>query len=54
VPVGAYTVRLSGTSADGDSALPWMTTVAIGVPQVPKGAWLSPGRFSTRFGAPPS
>jgi hypothetical protein len=54
VPVGAYIVTLSGTSADGDSALPWVTTVVVGAPQVPKGAWLSPGRFSTRFGAPRS
>jgi hypothetical protein len=52
VPVGAYTVRLSGVSADGDSALPWSTTVVVGVPQIQKGAWLSPDRYSTRFGAP--
>jgi hypothetical protein len=52
VPVGAYLVRLSGRSADGDSALPWSTTVVVGKPQVDKGAWLSPERFSTRFSAP--
>jgi hypothetical protein len=51
-PVGAYTVTLTGTSADGDSALPWSTTVVIGVPQVQKGAWISPDRYSTRFGSP--
>ncbi|MCU1590742.1 MAG: N-acetylmuramoyl-L-alanine amidase, family 2 [Frankiales bacterium] len=52
VPVGAYTVTLQGTSPDGDTALPWTTTVLIGAPQVPKGAWLSPDRYSTRFGSP--
>jgi hypothetical protein len=54
VPVGAYLVTLSGSSADGDSALLWSSTVVVGKPQVGKGAWLSPGRFSSRFGAPPS
>ena len=52
VPVGAYLVTLSGTSADGDSALSWVTTVVVGKPQVAKGAWLSPGRYSTRFSKP--
>jgi hypothetical protein len=52
VPVGAYVVTLTGSSADGDSALPWSTTVVVGKPQVAKGAWLAPERFSTRFGSP--
>jgi uncharacterized protein with LGFP repeats len=52
VPVGAYTVTLRGTSADGDTALPWVETVRVGTPQVPKGAWMSPGRFSTRYSSP--
>jgi hypothetical protein len=49
VPVGAYLVSLTGTSADGDTALPWSTTVVVGKPQVGKGAWLAPERFSTRY-----
>lgn len=49
VPIGGYLVTLRGTSADGDTALPWITTVVVGTPQVPKGAWMSPGHFSTRF-----
>jgi hypothetical protein len=52
VPAGAYTVTLTGTSGDGDSALPWSTTVVVGVPKVAKGAWLSPERYSTRFSSP--
>ena len=52
VPIGAYVVKLTGTSADGDTALPWSSTVMIGQPQVPKGSWMSPGGFSTRFGSP--
>jgi hypothetical protein len=52
VPVGAYVVTLTGSAADGDSALPWSTTVVVGKPQVGKGAWLSPGRFSTRYSSP--
>jgi hypothetical protein len=52
VPPGAYTVSLRGTSADGDAALPWTSTVVIGVPQVPKGAWMSPQEYSTRFSSP--
>jgi hypothetical protein len=52
VPVGAYTVTLRGVSSDGDPALPWVTTVVIGKPQVSKGAWMSPEDFSTRFGSP--
>lgn len=54
VPVlpGAYTVTMRGTSIDGDTALPWVETVVVGSPQVPKGAWMHPGRFSTRYGAP--
>jgi hypothetical protein len=52
VPIGAYVVRLTGTSADGDTALPWSTTVVVGKPQVGKGAWMRPGGFSTRFSSP--
>jgi hypothetical protein len=52
VPIGAYVVTLRGTSADGDTALPWTTTVTVGKPQVGKGAWMSPGGYSTRFGSP--
>jgi hypothetical protein len=52
VPIGAYVVKLTGTSADGDAALPWSTTVMVGKPQVPKGSWMTPGDFSTRFGSP--
>jgi N-acetylmuramoyl-L-alanine amidase len=52
VAPGAYTVSLRGASADGDSALPFVSTVVIGDPQVPKGAWMSPGRFSTRYSSP--
>jgi hypothetical protein len=50
VPVGAYTVSLRGTSLDGDTALPFTSTVMIGDPRVPKGAWMKPGGYSTRFG----
>jgi hypothetical protein len=50
--VGAYVVTLTGSSVDGDAALPWLTTVVVGVPQVQKGAWLSPERYSTRFSSP--
>ena len=52
VPPGSYPVSLRGSSVDGDAALPWVTTVMVGAPHVPKGAWLSPGRYSTRFGSP--
>ncbi|MDT7538186.1 MAG: hypothetical protein QOI82_1771 [Actinomycetota bacterium] len=52
VPIGAYVVKLTGGSADGDAALPWSTTVMIGQPQVPKGTWMTPGGFSTRFSSP--
>jgi hypothetical protein len=52
VPIGAYVVTLSGVSADGDTALPWSTTVMIGQPQVAKGSWKNPGGFSTRFSSP--
>ncbi|MDT7570376.1 MAG: hypothetical protein QOE05_550 [Actinomycetota bacterium] len=52
VPIGAYVVTLTGTSANGDTALPWSTTVMIGKPQVGKGAWMTPGGFSTRFSSP--
>lgn len=52
VPIGAYSVTLRGSSPDGDAALPWTTTVVIGRPHVGKGAWMSPGGFSTRFRAP--
>jgi hypothetical protein len=50
VPIGAYVVTLRGSSADGDTALPFSSTVLIGNPQVPKGAWRKPSRYSTRFG----
>jgi hypothetical protein len=50
VPVGAYTVTLRGTSVDGDTAQPFVATVLVGQPRVPKGAWMNPGRYSTRFG----
>jgi uncharacterized protein with LGFP repeats len=52
VPIGAYVVKLTGSSADGDTALPWSTTLMIGKPQLGKGAWKSPGGYSTRFGSP--
>jgi len=54
VPVGPYLLTLSGQSAGGDSALPWSTTVVVGSPQVPKGAWMSPRHYSTRFAPRPS
>lgn len=52
VPIGTYTFTLKGTSVDGDTALPWVATVTVGQPQVPKGAWMQPGRFSTRYSSP--
>jgi hypothetical protein len=49
VPIGSYVVTLRGTSADGDTALPFSASVTIGQPLVPKGAWIKPRRYSTRF-----
>jgi hypothetical protein len=50
VPPGSYTLRLQGTSADGDSALPWISTLRISPPTFPKGAWMDPRTYSSRFG----
>jgi hypothetical protein len=52
VPPGSYTLRLQGTSADGDSALPWTSTLFISPPTFPKGAWMDPRTYSSRFGSP--
>jgi hypothetical protein len=37
-------------SADGDSALPWTSTLRISPPTFPKGAWMDPRTYSSRFG----
>ena len=46
VPPGRYTLRLTGTSADGDTALPWTATVLVRMPSIPKGSWMRPGQFA--------
>jgi uncharacterized protein with LGFP repeats len=48
VPPGRYTLRLSGTSADGDMALPWTSVVTVRFPAIPKGSWMSPKQFARR------
>jgi hypothetical protein len=51
VPPGSYTLRLQGSSLDGDTALPWTSTVLIGSPSFPKGSWMNPRDYSSRFGS---
>ena len=48
VPPGRYTLRLSGTSTDGDTALPWTSVVTVRFPSIPKGSWMSPKKFARR------
>ncbi|MBK5307372.1 MAG: N-acetylmuramoyl-L-alanine amidase [Frankiaceae bacterium] len=49
VPMGAYLVTARATASDGETARPWASTVIVGTLATGKGAWLSPGGFSTRF-----
>jgi hypothetical protein len=46
VPPGRYTLRLTGTSADGDTALPWTAPVLVRMPSIPKGSWMRPGQYA--------
>jgi hypothetical protein len=46
VPPGRYTLRLTGTSADGDTALPWSAPVLVRMPSIPKGSWMRPGQYA--------
>jgi len=54
VPPGRYTLRLTGTSADGDTALPWTSVVKVRVPALPKGSWMNPGQYAGAHRPAPS
>ncbi|MCU1672098.1 MAG: N-acetylmuramoyl-L-alanine amidase, family 2 [Frankiales bacterium] len=48
VPPGTYTLRLSGTSADGETALPWTAPVTVRFAGIPKGSWMHPKQYVQR------
>ena len=54
VPAGTYTLRLTGTSATGETALPWTVPFNVRFPSLPKGSWMRPGQLSTRERTKPS
>ena len=52
VPPGAYTLRLTGTAADGATALPWTAPLTVRFPSIPKGSWMKPGTLAPGGPAP--
>ncbi|MCA1711193.1 MAG: N-acetylmuramoyl-L-alanine amidase [Actinobacteria bacterium] len=48
VPPGAYTLRLSGTSPEGEVARPWTAPVTVRFPSIPKGSWMKPKQYVQR------
>jgi hypothetical protein len=48
VPPGRYALRLTGTSTDGDTALPWTSVVTVRFPSLPKGSWMNPRQYVAR------